>query len=70
MSPTGRMGHQECRASQLTGAQITGSAGSEVGTISDVIIDPYSGRVDFAIVSLNASAGTSSGSATTPGGAS
>jgi len=70
LSPTGRMGHEECRASQLTGAQITGSSGSELGTVSDVIIDPYSGRLDFAIISVNPSAGSSTGSATTPGGTS
>ncbi len=58
------MGHQELRASQLTGSQISSSSGSEVGTISDVIINPAIGRVDFAVVSLNSS-GTSS-SATSP----
>jgi sporulation protein YlmC with PRC-barrel domain len=64
LSATGRMGHHELRASQLTGAQVTGSSGSQIGTISDTIINPASGRIDFAVISLSG-AGTSgtSGSA-------
>jgi sporulation protein YlmC with PRC-barrel domain len=66
---TGRMGQQEIRASQLMGANLTGSSGETLGTISDTIINPASGRIDFAVISLNSS-GSSSGSSTTPGGAS
>jgi len=62
LSATGRMGHHELRASQLTGAQITSGSGSEVGMISDVIINPALGRVDFAIFSLS----SSGSSATSP----
>jgi len=53
-SRTGKMGSQgEIRASQLNGAQITGSAGDSIGTVSDVLINPTSGRVDFAVISLS-----------------
>jgi sporulation protein YlmC with PRC-barrel domain len=62
LSATGRMGHEAIRGSQLIGAQVTGSSGSQVGTISDTIINPVSGRVEFAVLSV-ASAGSSTGSA-------
>ena len=65
---------QEVKASQLTGAQVTGSSGQTLGTISDAIINAGSGRVDFAILSISetgASASpSSSGSATSPGSSS
>ena len=56
------MGHQELSTSQLTGAQVTGSSGQQIGTISDIIVNPASGRLDFAVISVNES-GTA-GSAT------
>lgn len=62
LSPTGRMSHQDLRASQLTGAQVTSSSSGELGTISDVIINPNSGRIDFAVLSLNSSGASSSSS--------
>jgi sporulation protein YlmC with PRC-barrel domain len=54
----GHMGHQECRASQLMGANVTGTSGATLGTISDTIINPNPGRIDFAILSLNSASGT------------
>src|SRR5580765_3505665 len=68
LSATGRMGHQEIKASQLTGSQVTGTSGSQLGTISDCIINPTSGRIDFAILSLSSSGST--GSSTSPSGTS
>ena len=65
-SPTGRMQHEAVRGSQLTGAQITSSSGSQIGTISDTIINPSSGRLEFAVLSLNSGAGAAS-SSSTPG---
>lgn len=66
---TGRMSHKDIRASQLTGAEVTSSSGTQVGTISDAIVNPASGRIDFAIVSLSqngsSSANTSGSSSTT-----
>ena len=56
------MGQQELRTSQLTGAQINGSSGQQIGTISDTIVNPNSGRLDFAVVSLSEAG--SSGSST------
>ena len=69
---TSRMGHmgQELRASQLTGAQVTGSSGNQIGTISDVILNPGSGRIDFAVISLSSSGAGSTGGATSPSGSS
>jgi len=50
---TGRMGHEVLRGSQLTGAEVKGTTGSQVGTISDTIINPVSGRLEFAVISVN-----------------
>jgi len=47
------MGHQELQTSQLTGAQVTGSSGQQIGTISDIIVNPNSGRLDFAVISVS-----------------
>lgn len=60
----GAMSGPEQRASQLTGAQVNGASGQTLGTINDVLINPASGRIDFAVISLNASAET--GAAGTP----
>src|SRR5512140_3660226 len=67
-SATGRMGHQDIRASQLMGANVTGSSGETLGTISDTIINPNSGRIDFAILSVNSSSPGSAGSSSSPSG--
>lgn len=69
-SPAGHMGHQELRASQLTGAQVTSSSGSQIGSMSDVIINPGSGRIDFAVLSLSSSGAGSTGGASSPSGSS
>jgi sporulation protein YlmC with PRC-barrel domain len=52
MSATGRM-HQELRVSKIKGCQIKSQSGQQVGAIKDVLINPTSGRIDFALVSLN-----------------
>lgn len=64
MSPTGRMGHEAVRGSQLTGAQVTGSSGTQIGTISDTIVNAASGRLEFAVISLSGNAGTGTTSST------
>jgi sporulation protein YlmC with PRC-barrel domain len=56
------MGPQDLRASQITGAGIKGSSGQNLGTINDVILNPTSGRIDFAVISLNASTAGATGS--------
>jgi sporulation protein YlmC with PRC-barrel domain len=55
LSATGRDKEKTVRASKLTGAQVNDSSGQRVGTIQDVIINASSGRVDFALLSLNSS---------------
>jgi sporulation protein YlmC with PRC-barrel domain len=61
LSATGRSGSQDVRASKLMGAEIKGSTGSgSLGTINDVIINPASGRIDFAVISLSASGASGS----------
>jgi sporulation protein YlmC with PRC-barrel domain len=60
LSATGRNNEKSVRASKLTGAQVNDSAGQNVGTIQDVIINANSGRIDFALLSLNSSGSSSS----------
>lgn len=60
LSPTGRMGgHQEVRATKLTGADVQNSSGQTLGTIDEILVNPASGRVDFAVISLSAASGSS-----------
>src|SRR5207249_249853 len=49
---------QAIRASKITGAQVKSSTGENLGTIEDVIINPRSGRAEFAALSLSAPTGT------------
>src|ERR1051325_3103185 len=49
----GRMGHHELRASKIIGADVKGSLGSSIGKIEDVILNPASGRIDFAVLSYS-----------------
>jgi sporulation protein YlmC with PRC-barrel domain len=64
LSATGRMGYQPVRGSQLTGAPVTSTAGTEIGTISDTIINPATGRIEFGVISVSGG-GASSASSTT-----
>ena len=57
----GRMG-QEVRVSQAMNAQVKSNQGQDLGTINDLIFNPSSGRIDFAVISTT----SSSGSASTP----
>jgi len=60
LSATGRDGEHPVRASQLNGALVNDSSGQRVATIEDTIINPTSGKVDFALLSLNGAAEKSS----------
>ena len=60
LSATGRNDEHSVRASKLTGAPVSDPAGQRIGTVQDVIINPSSGRVDFAMLLLNPNS-TSSG---------
>jgi len=56
LTATGRNTEKSVRASKLAGAQVVSdSSGQRVGTIQDVIINANSGRIDFALLSLNSS---------------
>lgn len=56
LSATGRMTEPCVRASRLVGAQVNDMSGDSVGQIRDFILNPHSGRVDFALLSLNGAA--------------
>ena len=60
LSATGRNTDKSVRASKLTGAQVNDSSGQRIGTIQDVIINASSGRIEFALLSLNSSGSSSS----------
>src|SRR5258706_1558119 len=62
-SATGRIGQQAVRASKLMGAQVKSSSGESLETINDVVLNPSSDKIDFAVISL----GSSFSSTTTPG---
>jgi sporulation protein YlmC with PRC-barrel domain len=51
-------GGQDIRASKLQGAQVKSAAGENLGTIEDVILNPRSGRIEFAVLSLTGPTGT------------
>lgn len=64
-SATGRMGQQEVRASKLMGSEIKSSSGETLGTVSDVILNPSSGKVDFAVISLSSTLGSTANDSST-----
>jgi sporulation protein YlmC with PRC-barrel domain len=63
------MSRQDLRASNISGATVQDSSGQTLGTINDVVVNPGSGHIDFAIVSLSSSVSASGAgtSATTAG---
>jgi sporulation protein YlmC with PRC-barrel domain len=75
LSATGRTGNQQSvRATQLMSAEVKDSSGDRIGRIQDVILNPSSGKIDFAVISLTGGMGSSaspsgstSGSATSSG---
>ena len=62
LTATGRDGEGEhsVRATQLSGAAVNDASGKRIATIEDTIINPASGRLDFALLSLNGAAEASS----------
>jgi sporulation protein YlmC with PRC-barrel domain len=60
LSATGRDGEHSVRATQLSGAAVNDSSGKRIATIEDTIINAASGRVEFALLSLNGAAEASS----------
>ena len=67
LSPTGRSGQHEVRASKLMGATVNGSSGEQLGKLEDVIINPASGRIDFAVIAYNSVGSEGSTTLATPG---
>jgi len=59
LSATGRTEDRSVRASKLSGAQVNDSSGNRIGQIQDILVNPQSGRIDFAVLSLNASGSSS-----------
>ena len=50
-SATGRLGQdKQCRASKVIGAQVKATGGDELGRIEDIVFNPQSGRVEFAVI--------------------
>lgn len=52
LTATGRENDNAVRATKLIGATINDSSGQRAGEIQDIIVNPASGRIDFALVSL------------------
>src|SRR5579871_5363508 len=53
LSATGRTSDPCVPASKLVGATVNDRSGNRVGELQDIIVDPRTGRIDFALVSLN-----------------
>jgi len=53
LTATGRNMDHSIRASKLPGARVIDSSGQRAGTIQDVIVNPNSGRIEFALLSLD-----------------
>jgi sporulation protein YlmC with PRC-barrel domain len=61
LSATGRNTDQAVRASKLVGAVVKDSSGNRAGEIQDIIVNPATGHIDFALVSLSATDASTSG---------
>ena len=66
LGATGRS-QQAVRGSKLMQAEVQDSSGQKVGRIEDVIINPTSGKIDFAVISRSNMGGASSPSGTSSG---
>jgi sporulation protein YlmC with PRC-barrel domain len=58
------MGQQEIRATKITGTELKSATGETLGTIQDLILNAASGRIDFAVASLQGRAGANTAAAT------
>lgn len=45
---------------RILGASVNDSSGNRCGLIQDIVINPHSGRIDFALLSLNTNPGITS----------
>jgi sporulation protein YlmC with PRC-barrel domain len=55
-STTSGMSHKITRTSQLTTAQVKSSSGEALGQVNDLLVNPNTGRIEFAVISLQAGA--------------
>lgn len=60
LSATGRTSEPDVRVSRLVGAQVNDRSGNGVGQVQDIILNPETGRIDFALLSLSGAAANSS----------
>lgn len=70
LSATGRSNtsQQAVRGSKLMGAEVMDSSGDRIGRIEDVIVNPKSGKIDFAVIAQNRQTAGSSRSSTSNDG--
>src|SRR5215831_12513188 len=61
LTATGRMDDGTVRASKLVGAQVNDISGNQAAQIQDIIVNPRSGRIDFALLSLKGTPANASG---------
>ena len=63
-SSSGQYGHrammhgQAIRASKINGAQVKTATGDTLGTIEDFLINPQTGQIEFAVLSVTGATGT------------
>lgn len=67
LTATGRMNQPVVSTKRLIGAQVDNLSGNAVGQIQDVIVNPHWGRIDFALISLNAASANPNMPANTSG---
>lgn len=60
LTATGRMNEPVVTGRRILGAPVTDSSGNRYGLIQDLVINPHSGRIDFALLSLNTNPGITS----------
>ncbi len=51
-------GPQELPASKLIGAGLKGENGDDLGEVKDLVVNPQTGKIDFAIIGIDAGGGT------------
>ena len=61
LTATGRTSDSTVRASKLIGTQVNDLSGNRAGQIRDIVINPRSGRIDFALLSLNGASADADG---------
>lgn len=64
LSATGRMNQPVVTGRRIIGAQVNDSTGNRCGVIQDIVVNPSSGRIDFALLSLISNPGVTSTSGT------